>query len=89
MKRKIKPIAVRYVIHKKARLERSDTGYLLGESLESLAIVKVEQRQKLLRLDPETAQKIVNQTLYPQLWQRDHSRPWTESLEPDYGISDS
>jgi hypothetical protein len=34
----------------------------------NLAITKIQQRQNLLAQDPEVAQAIANQTLYPHLW---------------------
>ena len=61
----------------------------LGAAIPDLAIAKIQQRQNLLEQDPEVAQAIANQTLYPHLWQRDRSQPWTESLEQNYGTSDS
>jgi hypothetical protein len=60
----------------------------LAGSPSDLALAKIQQRQNLLEQDPEVAQAIANQTLYPHLWQRETSQPWTESLEPNYGTPD-
>jgi hypothetical protein len=63
----------------------------LAEDLapESLAQQKKQARKKLLSLEPEIAQKQVNQTLYPQLWEHDlEANPWDESIPTSYGETD-
>lgn len=56
---------------------------------ESLAQQKKQARKKLLSLEPEIAQKQVNQTLYPQLWEHDpEANPWDESIPTSYGETD-
>lgn len=50
---------------------------------------KIEARQRLLAMPPEEAQRIVEQTLYPQYWQcREEDRIWEESLPSRYGKTD-
>lgn len=51
---------------------------------------KIEARAKLLNLPPQTAQNLVNQTLYPKLWHFDISNhSWEESIPTKYGETDT
>ena len=53
-----------------------------------LAQQKIEARLRLLAMLPEEAQGIVEQTLYPQLWEcRVEEHQWEESLPTHYGES--
>ena len=61
-----------------------------GLDSEALAQQKIAARLRLLELPPEEAQAIVEQTLYPQLWQcRAEDHHWEESLPSKYGETDS
>ena len=64
-----------------------DADLVLGKAL---AQQKIEARLRLLEMLPEEAQKIVEQTLYPQLWEcRTEDRLWEESLPSHYGETDA
>lgn len=50
---------------------------------------KSEARKELLSLPPIEAQKLVEQTLYPQYWEYSHLEDvWEESLPSCYGEID-
>ncbi|PSB43220.1 hypothetical protein C7B80_24875 [Cyanosarcina cf. burmensis CCALA 770] len=53
---------------------------------EQLAVDKIEARMRLLAMPPEAAQRIVEQTLYPQYWDvRPEDIKWEESIPTNYG----
>jgi hypothetical protein len=53
---------------------------------EQLATDKIEARMRLLAMPPEAAQRIVEQTLYPQHWDvRPEDIKWEESIPTNYG----
>jgi len=57
---------------------------------EQLAIEKIEARIRLLAMPPEEAQKLVEQTLYPQYWEfRSEDNIWEESIPTHYGEIDA
>lgn len=57
------------------------------EGFEQLMQEKIEARKRLLALPPEEAQKLVEQTLYPQYWEfRSDDNVWEESLNTTYGF---
>ncbi|WP_404788625.1 hypothetical protein [Altericista sp. CCNU0014] len=59
-------------------------------ALDALAQQKIEARLRLLAMPPEEAQRIVEQTLYPQLWEcRAEDYRWEESLPSHYGETNS
>ena len=62
---------------------------LPGLDSEALAQQKIAARLRLLELPPEKAQAIVEQTLYPQLWECREDHQWEESLPSKYGETDS
>lgn len=78
-------------IHLEAVKNKVEQGIEIVPGLEyggttQLAQEKIEARIKLLAMPPEEAQKLVEQTLYPQYWQfclEDHA--WEESIPTYYG----
>ncbi len=61
----------------------------MNQDLQKLAQEKIEAR-KILKLTQKKAEKLVNQTLYPEYWQfdiREHS--WEESIPTHYGKIDT
>lgn len=59
------------------------------EGFEQLMQEKIEARKRLLALPPEEAQKLVEQTLYPQYWEfRSEDNVWEESIPTIYGEID-
>lgn len=61
-----------------------------AQTWEQLQQDKIEARKNLLNLSPEEAQNLVNQTLYPELWQLDMDHHnWEESIPTNYGQTDS
>ena len=61
----------------------------LGLDSKALAQQKIAARLRLLELPLEEAQAIVEQTLYPQLWEcRAEDHHWEESLPSHYGETD-
>ena len=68
----------------------SAPGLETGLDSAALAEQKIAARLRLLELPPEEAQAIVEQTLYPQLWQcRAEDHHWEESLPSQYGETDA
>jgi hypothetical protein len=60
------------------------------QQLQQLAQDKIKARKELLNLLPIEAQNLVNQTLYPELWQLDlNNSSWEESIPTDYGKTNS
>ncbi len=60
------------------------------QQLQKLAQEKIEARQKLMNLPAKEAQKLVDQTLYPEYWDfniNEHS--WEESIPTNYGQTDT
>lgn len=60
------------------------------QQLQKLAQEKIEARQKLINLSAKEAQKLVDQTLYPEYWDfniNEHS--WEESIPTNYGQTDT
>lgn len=56
---------------------------------EQLAQDKIEARIRLLAMPPAEAQKLVEQTLYPQKWSiRLEDIKWEESISTNYGEDD-
>ena len=56
---------------------------------EQLAQDKIEARMRLLAMPPAEAQKLVEQTLYPQKWSiRLEDIKWSESISTNYGEDD-
>lgn len=56
---------------------------------EQLAQDKIEARMRLLAMPPESAQKLVEQTLYPQNWDvRPEDIKWEESISTSYDEDD-
>jgi hypothetical protein len=46
---------------------------------------KIKARKALEKLNPQEAQNLVNQTLYPELWQLDlSSSSWEETIPTNY-----
>jgi hypothetical protein len=67
----------------------ANLGYNSELELKALAQQKIEARLRLLKMPPEEAQKIVEQTLYPQFWEcRTEDYRWEESLPSHYGETD-
>lgn len=63
-------------------------GILYGGT-EQLAEDKIAARMRLLAMPPESAQKLVEQTLYPQSWDvRPEDIKWEESIPTNYGEED-
>jgi hypothetical protein len=59
-------------------------------NLEELAKAKIVAREKLLAMEPKTAQDLVDMTLYPQYWSCNPEEfIWEESLPTHYGETDS
>ncbi|NJM76632.1 MAG: hypothetical protein HC852_13660 [Acaryochloridaceae cyanobacterium RU_4_10] len=54
---------------------------IISTDLEDLLEQKVQARERLLKLPPEEAQRIVDQVLYPQYWQAIDVTVWEESIE--------
>ena len=52
-------------------------------SLEELEQQKIDARMKLLAMNPEDAQELVNQVFLPHLWKPVDLWEWEESLEPE------
>jgi hypothetical protein len=51
---------------------------------------KIKARKDLQNLSPKEAQNLVNQTLYPELWQIDLTdNSWEESIPTNYGKTDT
>jgi hypothetical protein len=64
-------------------------GHASDLAIDALAQQKIEARLQLLAMPPEEAQKIVEQTLYPQFWEcRTEDYRWEESLPSHYGETD-
>jgi hypothetical protein len=62
----------------------------IDRTAEELAVEKIAARQKLLLMDPDEAQQLVNQTLYPEYWELDpNQEQWEESIETHYGETDA
>lgn len=56
---------------------------------EQLAQDKIEARIRLLAMPPAEAQKLVEETLYPQKWSiRLEDIKWEESISTNYGEDD-
>jgi len=56
------------------------------EESQRLAQEKIDARMRLLALPPEEAQKIVDQTLYPQYWKfSSEDNIWSETIPTNYG----
>jgi len=59
------------------------------EESQRLAQEKIDARVRLLAMPPESAQKLVNQTLYPQYWKfRSEDNIWEETIPTNYGETD-
>jgi hypothetical protein len=57
---------------------------------EQLDREKIEARIRLLAMHPLEAQKLVEQTLYPQYWEfRTEDNIWEESIPTSYGETDT
>jgi hypothetical protein len=52
-------------------------------SIQDLLEQKVEARKNLLELNPEEAQRRVDQVLYPKYWEAIDVSGWEDSLEVD------
>ncbi len=69
----------------------TDEGIEIAEGVEyggteQLAEQKITARMKLLSMSPETAQPLVDMTLYPQYWRvDDEDLTWSESIPTLYG----
>lgn len=62
----------------------------MNQDLHKLAQEKIEARKKILQLAPKEAEKLVNQTLYPEYWQFDiNEHSWEESIPIHYGKIDT
>jgi hypothetical protein len=71
------------------RSEAANLGNISDLDSNELAQKKIEARLRLLAMPPEEAQRIVEQTLYPQLWKcRIEDHQWEESLPTHYGETD-
>lgn len=71
------------------RSATANLGDVTDMELEALAQQKIEARLRLLELPPEEAQKVVEQTMYPQFWEcRAEDSRWEESLPSHYGETD-
>ena len=69
--------------------EAESLGNAVDLDSNELAQKKIEARLRLLAMPPEEAQRIVEQTLYPQLWEcRIEDHEWEESLPTYYGESE-
>lgn len=56
------------------------------EESQRLAQEKIDARIRLLAMPLEEAQKLVNQTLYPQHWTfRSEDNIWSETIPTNYG----
>ncbi len=56
------------------------------EASQRLAQEKIDARMRLLALPPEEAQKLVDQTLYPQYWKfSSEDNIWSETIPTNYG----
>ncbi|MCG9891576.1 MAG: hypothetical protein MH252_10930 [Thermosynechococcaceae cyanobacterium MS004] len=71
------------------KLNPSNLGKTSDPDSDELAQQKIEARVRLLAMPPEQAQRIVEQTLYPQLWEcRVEEHLWEESIPTHYGETD-
>ena len=62
----------------------------LDSESDCLAQEKINARLRLLAMSPESAQKLVEQTLYPQYWEfRSEDNIWEESIPTNYGEIDA
>ena len=52
-------------------------------SLEELEQQKVDARMKLLAMNPEEAQELVNQVFFPHLWKPVDVLWWEESIDSE------
>lgn len=59
------------------------------EESQRLAQEKIDARIRLLAMPPESAQKLIEQTLYPQYWEfYSEDNIWEETIPTNYGETD-
>jgi hypothetical protein len=69
-----------------SNLEADDDIIVSSRQSTRLAQEKIKARMQLLAMPKEEAQKLVEQTLYPQYWEFDPStHVWEESIPTHYG----
>ncbi|ELR97359.1 hypothetical protein [Gloeocapsa sp. PCC 73106] len=55
-------------------------------AMNEILLAKIAARQRILAMEAEAAQKLVNMTLYPQYWVCEaEDFVWEESLPTNYG----